>query len=96
VRPWREVRVRDQQGQPFGDARAVADVGVQEVLVGVDADEALDVQAVGDVDVDDPGVRVRAPDERRGPRPRTRSATNLPSPRSRRASSRRWTLLDHE
>ena len=37
-----------------------------EVLVGVDADDALDVERVGDVDVDDAGVGVRAADEGRG------------------------------
>jgi hypothetical protein len=36
-----------------------------EVLVGVDGDEAVDVQGTGHVDVDDAGVRVRGPDERR-------------------------------
>ena len=51
-------RVRDQHRQRLG-GRAL------QVLVGVDRHHALDVQRLGDVDVADPGVRVRRPDERR-------------------------------
>ena len=63
VRRLRRVqrRVRDQQRQRLGDPAV-------EVLVGVDRDQAVDVERVGDVDVDDAGVRVRAAQERGGQR----------------------------
>ncbi len=48
--------VGDEQGEGFADAAG-------QVLVGVDRDEALDVQGPGDVDVDDLGVGVRAAHE---------------------------------
>ncbi len=54
-------RVRDQQRQ------AVGHLAVQ-VLVRVDRDDALDVERVGHVDVEDAGVGVGAPHERRGER----------------------------
>ncbi len=51
-------RVRDQQRQrPRQPAR--------QILVGVDRDQAVHVQRRAHVDVDDPGVRVRAAHERR-------------------------------
>jgi len=54
-------RVRDQQWQRFGDPAV-------EVFVGVDGNQALDVECVADVDVDDAGVRMRAAQERGGQR----------------------------
>jgi hypothetical protein len=48
--------VRDEQRQRLPD-RAV------QVVVGVDGDQPLDVERVGDVDVEHPGVGVRAADE---------------------------------
>ena len=48
--------VRDEDGQRLGDAAV-------EVLPGVDRLDALELPRVGDVDVDDPGVGVRAADE---------------------------------
>ena len=56
-----QLRVRDEHRQRLGHRAA-------EVLVGVDRDEALDVQGAVDVDVDDPGVRVRAAHEGGGQR----------------------------
>src|SRR5204863_9019160 len=47
-----ELRVRDQQRQGLRH-------GPGEVVVGPDEVDALDVQDFRDVDVDDPGVRVR-------------------------------------
>ena len=46
----------DEQGEGLADPAG-------QVLVGPDADEAVDVEGVGDVDVGDPRVRVRAADE---------------------------------
>ena len=52
-----ERGVRDEDGQRLGDPAG-------EVLPGVDRLDALDLPRVVDVDVDDPGVGVRAADER--------------------------------
>ncbi len=57
-------RVRDEQRQRLGDRAALALVGGQQVVVGVDRDEPLDLERAGGVDVGDPGVGVRAADER--------------------------------
>ena len=54
----RQRRVGDQQRQGLGDLPG-------EVLVGVDRQHAVDLDGVGDVDVDDAGVGVRAAHERR-------------------------------
>jgi hypothetical protein len=56
-----QLRVRDEHRQRLGHRAG-------EVLVGVDRDQALDVQRGVDVDVDDPGVRVRAAHEGGGQR----------------------------
>jgi hypothetical protein len=53
-----ERGVRDEQRQRLAGPAV-------EVLVRVDGDQALDADRVGDVDVDDAGVRVRAAHERR-------------------------------
>ena len=52
-----DARVRDEQRERLGQRSF-------EVLVGVDGDEAVDVERVGHVDVDDPRVRVRTAHER--------------------------------
>ena len=62
-----ERRVRDQQGQRLGDPAG-------QVVPGVDRHDAVDVERVGDVDVDDPGVGVRAAHERGGQRVWPRSS----------------------
>ena len=49
-------RVRDEQRQRLADPAG-------EVLVGPDADQPVDLEGVGHVDVDDAGVRVRAAHE---------------------------------
>ncbi len=54
-----ERRVRDQHGQRLAHP-------TREVLVGVDGHEAVDVQRVAHVDVDDAGMGVRAAHEGRG------------------------------
>jgi hypothetical protein len=51
----------DQQRQRLRDPAV-------EVVIGVDGDQTLNRQGVGDVDVDDAGVRVRAAQERGGQR----------------------------
>jgi hypothetical protein len=56
-----QLRVRDEHRQRLGHRAG-------EVLVGVDRDDAVEVQARVDVDVDDPGVRVRAAHEGGGQR----------------------------
>ncbi len=61
-------RVRDEQRQRLADSSALCCIGVGEVVVGVDGDDALDVERAGDVDVEHPRVGVRAADERRGQR----------------------------
>ncbi len=61
-------RVRDEQRQRLGDRAALGLVGGGEVVVGVDRDQAVDLERAGDVDVGDPGVRVRAAHERGGQR----------------------------
>jgi hypothetical protein len=53
--------VRDEHGQRLGERAG-------EVLVGVDGDQALDVEGGVHVDVDDAGVRVRAAHEGGGQR----------------------------
>ena len=35
-----------------------------QILMGVDRDDPFDVDGIGDIDVDDPRMRVRRPDER--------------------------------
>ncbi len=55
-------RVRDQQRQVLRHPRAGV---LDQVVVGVDRDQPVDVQGRGDVDVDDARVRVRTADERR-------------------------------
>ena len=62
VRGCGERLVRDEQRQRSAHGRL-------EVLVGVDAEHALDVERAGDVDVADPRVRrARSARRRRGPR----------------------------
>jgi hypothetical protein len=56
-----QLRMRDQHGQRLGHRTS-------EVFVGVDRDQALDVERAFDVDVGDPRVRVRRPHERGGQR----------------------------
>ena len=56
--------VRDEQRQRVRDGAALGLVGRDQVVVGVDGDQAVDLQGAARVDVDDPGVRVRAADER--------------------------------
>jgi hypothetical protein len=50
--------MRDEDGQRLGGCAG-------QILVAVDGDDAVHVQRTGDVDVADPGVRVRGPDESR-------------------------------
>jgi hypothetical protein len=56
-----QLRVGDEHRQRLGHRAA-------QVVVGVDRDQALDVQRALDVDVGDPRVRVRRPHERSGQR----------------------------
>jgi hypothetical protein len=56
-----QLRVRDEHGQRLRERAG-------EVLVGVDGDQALDVEGGVHVDVDDAGVRVRAAHEGGGQR----------------------------
>ena len=61
-------RVRDQQRERLRDGRdrhgrVVRVDAVEQVLVGVDRDHAVDVERAARVDVQHPGVRVRAADE---------------------------------
>lgn len=57
-----ERRVRDEQRQRLGERAG-------EVLPGVDRHQPVDLDGGRDVDVADPGVGVRGPDERRLQRP---------------------------
>ncbi len=54
--PREDARVRDEQRERLGQ-------GPFQVLEGVDGDQPVDVERVGHVDVEDPGVGVRAADE---------------------------------
>jgi hypothetical protein len=62
--PCLDRGVRDEQRQRLGDVRAVTLVRLREIVPGEDGDQPIDVQGVGDVDVEHPGMRVRAADER--------------------------------
>ena len=57
-------RVRDQQRQRLGDRAALGLVRSEQVVVGVDRDQPVDVERTCRVDVDDPRMRVRAAHER--------------------------------
>jgi hypothetical protein len=79
-----QLRVRDEHRQRLGH-RAV------EVVVGVDRDQALDVESGLHVDPGDPRVGVRAAHEGGGERPGADVVEVAAPPVIRRASSRRRT-----